>query len=282
MKTNFLPNFQRSWVAAGVASAGLTLAAVKWVSGNSKEKKAKRERAKLKNPFYDIQNEYYQNVNSANQMAQGGLPAATKDYYTNKSQQGLSAGITAINANGGNPSDISKILQTYDDGIGKISSVDAETHLNNIKYYMGVNKDLAGQKTIQWGLNVKQPHDNTLRELAAAQKAGEATKNEAYGDAMSSLSSFGTSMSGSGGFGGGSGKGTTAALGVSGGGHSSDSFRGSSHANGNSNFDTSGSNRNNNNTEQTHVADPFSNTSDDYAKYQQWLQYQQGERKGGF
>lgn len=193
------------WVAAGVASAALTLAAAKWISGNSKEKKAKKAREKLTPAFYDIQDEYYQNKNSAANMAEGGLPAATKDYYTTQSEKGLSAGIQGILQGGGNPNDISKLYQTYDDSVAKISAADAETHLNNIKYYMGVNKDLAGQKTIQWAINKQQPYLNTLKELSAAQKAGEATKNEAYGDAMSALSSFGTSMSGSGGsFGGGS------------------------------------------------------------------------------
>lgn len=196
-----------SWVAAGVASAGLTLAAVKWVGGNSKEKKAKKAREKLAQPFYNIQDEYYQNANIAGGLAQGGLPAATKDYYTNQSEKGLSAGVQGILASGGNPNDISKIFQTYDDSIGKISAVDAEQHINNIKYYMGVNKDLAGQKTIQWAINKQQPYLNTLKELSAAQKAGEATKNEAYGDALSAISSFGTSQAGGGGFGGKGGKG---------------------------------------------------------------------------
>jgi len=192
-----------SWLAAGVASAGLTLSAVKWVSGNSKEKKAKRDRAKLSTPFYDIQDEYYQNKNNAANIAEGGLPAATKDYYTTQSEKGLSAGIQGILQGGGNPNDISKLYQTYDDSVAKIASADAETHLNNIKYYMGVNKDLAGQKTIQWAINKKQPYDSLVKELNAAQKAGEATKWEAANDAMSSISSFGTSMAGGGGFGGG-------------------------------------------------------------------------------
>lgn len=277
MKTNFLANMQYSWVAAGVASAGLTLAAVKWVGGNQKEKKAKREREKLKAPFYEVQNEYYQNLNAANSMAQQGLPSATKDYYTNQSERGLSAGVEGILGSGGNPNDISKLFQTYDDGIGKISSVDAETHLNNIKYYMNVNKDLAGQKTISWAINKQQHYLNTLKELSAAQRAGEATKNEAYGDALSSLSSFGTSMAGSGGFGGK--KTTTPVSGYGGGQHSSDVFGGDSHTDG-FNFssnDSTFSNRNNE-PEQVHVADPFSNDADDYAAFQEYLDYKKNRR----
>lgn len=184
-------------VTAAAAIIGAGVGVYKILNGQSKENEAKNARARLANPFYAIQDEYYQNRNLANSMAQGGLPAATKDYYTNQSERGLSAGISAITGSGGSPNDISKIFQTYNDGIGKISAVDAEMHLNNIKYYMGVNKDLAGQKTIQWGLNVKQPHDNTLKELSGAQKAGEATKWEGVSDTLSSISSFGTAMSNS-------------------------------------------------------------------------------------
>lgn len=257
-----------SWIAAGVASAGLTLAAVKWVSGNSKEKKAKRELANLKAPFYDIQNEYFENKNQAAQLAQGGLPAATKDLYTNQTEKGLTAGIKAITGSGGNPNDVSKILQTFDDSTSKISAMDAETHINNIKYYHAVNKDLAGQKTIQWAINKQQPYLNTLKQLNAAMKAGEATKNEAYSDALSSISSFGTSMAGSGGF---SGKKTTTA-------GTNNTGNVSTYSKMFSAGDTSSPKNNNNGA----VADPFgeSGGSDD-GLYQQFLLWMQQQNSGG-
>lgn len=259
-----------SWLAAGVASAGVTLAAVKWVSGNSKEKKAKKARAALKAPFYDVQNEYYQNANSAASMAQGGLPTASKDFYTNKSQQGLSSGITAINANGGNPNDIAKIFQGYDDGIGKIATVDAETHLNNIKYYHQVNKDLAGQKTIQWAINKQQPYLNTLKELSAAQKAGEATKNEAYGDALSAVSSFGTSMAGGKGFGGGGGGKTS--------GGSIPQLNTSGTSIGQYSSEIPQRTVGTDVPQIAQVSDPFSNTQNDYAEFQQYLDFKNNRR----
>lgn len=273
-----------SWIGAGVAVGGLVLSAVKHSSGQKKEAEAKKGRANLKTPFYNIQNEYYQNVNQAASLAQGGLPSATKDYYSNKSQQGLTAGITGILSGGGNPNDISKLFKTYDDGISKIASIDAETHINNIKYYREVNKDLAGQKTIQWSINKQQPYLNTLKELSAAQKAGEATKNEATNDAMSSLTSFATSMAGRGDF----GRGTGSAGDVGGGEHGSSASAGEAGNRGASagTIGDSTSPYRKSNTEQAHtsIADPFSNTNDDYAKFQQWLQYQEqgGEKKGGF
>lgn len=248
-----------SWVAAGVASAGLTLSAVKWISGNSKEKKAKKARAALKAPLYEVQNEYQQNVNAANSMAQGGLPAATKDYYTNESQRGLSAGIKGVLGSGGNPNDIQGLLSTYDNGLSKIGAADAQAHLENIKYYMGVNKDLASQKTIQWAINKQQPYLNTLKELSAAQAAGEATKQQAANDAMSTITSFGTSMaggSGAGGFGG-------AKKSSSGGGASS--FGGTK--------ELWMANDKSSNAAPAQNTDPFGNDQNEYADYLKWKQF---------
>ncbi len=282
MRTNFLPIMQYSWVAAGVASAGLTLAAVKLVSGNNKEKKAKRAREALKAPFYQIQDEYYQNANTAASLAQGGLPSATKDYYTNQSERGLSAGIKGILGSGGNPNDISKIFQTYEDSIGKISAVDAETHLNNIKYYMGVNKDLAGQKTIQWAINKQQPYLNTLKELSAAQKAGEAQKNEAYSDAMSSISSFGTSMAGgSGGFGGGSGGGSASNYSrLFSSGSGGRTARPEREHDDNIALDST-TNRNNWDNPHSNIADPFGDTQGNDAGYEDYQNYLRWKRQYG-
>lgn len=173
--------------------AGLVSGAVKLITGNKKEQEAKAARDRLEVPFYDVQNEYYQNRNLANEAAQGGLPAATKDYYTDESQRGLSAGITGILGAGGNPNDISKLLETYDNGVAKIASSDAQTHLENIRNFMNVNKDLAGQKTTQWAINKLQPYKNNLQQINAAQIAGEATKWEGVGDFLNTAVAYGTS-----------------------------------------------------------------------------------------
>lgn len=271
------------WVAAGVASAALTLAAAKWFSGNRKEKRAKKERERLATPFYKVQDEYYKNQNLAEGVAQGGLAQPTKDYYSNQAEKGMSVGVTGILAGGGNPNDVSKLYETYDNGVEKIASADAAAHLDNIKYYMGVNKDMAAQKNIQWGLNVKQPNDNLRRELSAAQKAGEAMKWEAASDAMSAVSSFGTSVSGSGGFGknGGFGNGSGAKK------AGSDSSAGAGGGYGYKLSDSSDYTKmfsNKSVAPTPHTNDPFGNDETDFAKYQQWLQFQeqQGERKGGW
>lgn len=244
-------------VSIAAAAIGAGVGIYKIAHGAHQRNLAKKERAKLNAPFYKIQDEYLQNQHLAGTMAEGGLPAATKDYYTDESQRGLSAGIEGILGSGGNPNDIQGLLQTYDNGIDKIASADAQTHLDNIKYYMGVNKDLAGQKTIQWAINKQQPYLSTLKELSAAKSEGEAMMNSGIGDVANAGISYATGSYGGGGFGKSSTRGGTAGGGL---------FGSSSSGNGNNYLNEGSANDAKTNT----VADPFSNSDDDYKNYLMW------------
>lgn len=269
-----------SWSSAASSSANTTLGIVKYFIGNSKEKKARKALEKLKQPMYDIQDEYYQNANAANALAQGGLPTATKDYFTTQSEKGLGAGIQGILAGGGSPNDVSKIFQTYEDSIAKVSAADAQNHIENIRYWMGVNKDLAGQKTTQWALNKYQPYLNNLRQLNDAQKAGEAIKASAYDDVRGAISSFGASAGGSsmGGGGkkggGGGGSSSVAALqgansGVSEGFNFGRSGMDSSSPSDRASSDYFG-------TPGIPTNDPFGNDNQDYQDFLNWKQQRRG------
>lgn len=269
-----------TWAAVVVGVAGVGLGAYKVIKGNSNAKKAKRARERLAKPFYDIQDEYYQNKNLAGSLAQEGLPESTKDYYTQESQRGLSAGIKGVLSGGGNPNDISKLFTAYDDGIGKIGVADAQAHIDNIKYYMNVNKDLAGQKTIQWAVNKQSPYLNTLKQLNAEQFAGKEMANQGISDIASSVTSFATSQaggSGAGGFGKGSKstKGGTAGEGGTGAGGSMGSSGGGSGRafNSYSNVFKDSSNNTNNNT-PVEIADPFGNNDKEYKDYLLWKNMQ--------
>ena len=165
----------------------------KLVQGAGDVKKAKEELAGLEKPFYDIQDEYYENKNLAGTMAQSGLPAATQDYLTTESQRGLGTTIGAINQTGGNPNDYARILDVYNNSIKKTAAEDAASQIGNIKYYMGVNKDLAGQKTTQWGVNEYQPYQNKLKELTERIGAGKTNMWGGIDQAIGSVAAYGTS-----------------------------------------------------------------------------------------
>ena len=83
-------------LAIASSAMGIAAGVGQYIGAARDEKKAKAERSRLKTPFYKIQDEYFQNRNMAASAAQGGLPAATKDYLTSESERGLGTAIQGI------------------------------------------------------------------------------------------------------------------------------------------------------------------------------------------
>jgi hypothetical protein len=135
------------------------------VSGLINHKKDKAELSRLSPAFFKVQDEYQRNENQAAEMAGEGLTQSSKDFYGDMSSRGLSSGISGILAAGGDPNNISRLFDTYNTSLRKMATDDSEAHINNIKYFQQVGKDLAGQKTQQWAINEYQPYQNKLKEL---------------------------------------------------------------------------------------------------------------------
>lgn len=173
---------------------GIVKGGIQLFNSMSDLKKNESELSKLSNPFYNIQDEYYQNRNLAGELATGGMPVASKDYYTTESQRGLGAGISGTLQSGGSPNDIAKMFDVYNRSIDRTAAEDAKEHINNIQYLMGANKDLAGQKTIQWGLNEKQPYENKVRQLSANISADKQNISGGADTAIGSLGALGTGL----------------------------------------------------------------------------------------
>lgn len=188
-------------------AAGLVLGGAEFFSGLSKEKKDKQALDSLKQPFYSISSEIYQNRNLAAQQAGQGLPSATRQYETQEAQRGLGAGLDAILRSGGGVNDAALLTQGYNNQIGKIGSQDAEMHTQNLQYFMKANADLAGEKTKQWTINEYQPFEAKLKELKQNIQTDEQNKWGGLNTAVGSLSAGATSMLNSRLFGGGNQKG---------------------------------------------------------------------------
>ena len=184
--------------AGGLITAGAIgstlLGGAKAIEGFSDERKAKREMANLKTPFYKIQQEYQQNRDLAAQEAQGGMSSAAKSYLTQETQRGLGAGIGATLQGGGDVNNISKLLQGYNQQIGSTAVSDAQMHTDNINRFMERSKDLAGQKTMQWSLNEYQPYERKLNELKQRMAADKQNQFGGLSDAISGVSALGTGM----------------------------------------------------------------------------------------
>lgn len=185
---------------------GLTIAAggaqiVKGIAdffgAKSAEKKAEEERSRLKIPFYKIQDEYIQNRNIAASEAAGGLGDETKNYYTTEAQRGLGTTLNSVNMSGGSPNDAGKLLDIYSRNINRVAAEDASQKVKNIQTFFDANKELAGQKTMQWTLNEYRPYERKLKEITERISAAKTNKNNAINSAIGGLSSLGTSVSNS-------------------------------------------------------------------------------------
>lgn len=177
------------------AAVGQTLlGGAKAIEGFTDEKRAKSEMSRLKQPFYKIQSEYQQNSDLAAQEAQGGLGAGAKDYLTQETQRGLGAGIGATLQGGGDVNNIARLLQNYNQQLGSTAVADAQMHTENINRFMERNKELAGQKTMQWSLNEYQPYERKLNELKQRMAAGKQNEFGGLSDAISGVSALGTGM----------------------------------------------------------------------------------------
>lgn len=183
--------------------AGIGLGTAEFFSSMSKEKKDKADLAALKQPFYQVQDAFYQNRNIAAGQAGQGLPSSTLQYQTQESQRGLGAGLDAILRSGGGVNDAAMLTQNYNNQIGKIGSEDAQMHMQNLQYFMKANSDLAAEKTKQWTINEYQPYEAKLKELKQNIQTDEQNKWAGLSTAVGSLSATGTSTLNSKLFGGG-------------------------------------------------------------------------------
>lgn len=181
---------------AGPAAAGLGIleGGIELFSNLKKEKEAKAKLASLKDPFYTIKSEYEQNRNIAGNLAQGGLPQAELDYTTSENQRGLGASISGLLQGGGTPSSISKIFDTYTKSIDRTGAESAQQHLKNIDYYMNANKDLAGQKNIQFGFNEVRPYERKYKQYSLDKNAAEQNAYAGANQIIGSTSALGTSL----------------------------------------------------------------------------------------
>jgi hypothetical protein len=177
-----------------VAVAGLIVtggsAIYKGVKAGNAKKANEKLLANTKMPFYKIQDEYQQNRNIAANLAGGGLPDSTKNYLTTEAQRGFSAATSASNQLGGSPNDIGRLYEIYNRSIDKTAAQDAEIKINNIQNYMNVNKDLAGQKTMQWTLNELRPYERKVKQLTGNIAAEQQNVNNAVNEGASAVSSY--------------------------------------------------------------------------------------------
>lgn len=180
------------------AVGGLALGAAKFISGLSAQKSAQKSQANLKRPFLKVQDEYYQNQNIAKELATSGLPIDVTNQLARERAKGLTTSLDALKQTAGGPNAFASLNKSFDDSLLNQSSLNAQQQLKNIEYFMNVNKEVAGQKTTQFGVNELQPYENNLKQLNERIATSEQNKWEGISEGIGSLSAIGTGNSNSG------------------------------------------------------------------------------------
>lgn len=180
-------------LASDAAGLGLNLA--KLIGNAHKVKTETAELASLKQPLYQIQNEFFQNKNIAEAEAGGGLPQTVKDTLDKQRRTGLGTSISAMLQSGALPGDISKLFDIYDQSISTDAARDSEAHRQNIQMYMDAAKDLAGQKTTAWAVNEYQPYKEKLNQLTQNLATSKTNVQSAIQGIIGSLGAAGTALS---------------------------------------------------------------------------------------
>lgn len=154
-------------VVAGVGGIG------KLFSGLSQNSNANKLKNSLVRPTYNIQDQYYTNQNLAEQQAEGGLSEASKSYYGGQADRGLTAGINATLAGGGDVNSIGNLYDKYNQGNMAIAAKDSELQNDNIRYLIDRNKDLASEETKAWALNKYEPYKDQAQAATAEKNAAQ-------------------------------------------------------------------------------------------------------------
>lgn len=176
------------FTAAALVTAGI--GAYKAIKGAGDSADAKRRGMYNLRPTYDIAPEYFANQGIASNLAQGGLPDSTKNYYQTNAERGLGSSLSASLQTGGGVNSISDLYDKFDQNNRAIASADAQQKIENIKNLMAANNSLADQKTQKWVIDKYQPYLDTAKSVAAEKAQGAGEVNSGLNSIAGAVSSY--------------------------------------------------------------------------------------------
>ncbi len=176
------------FTAAALVTAGI--GAYKAIKGASDSAQAKKRGMYNIRPTYDIAPEYFANQGIASNLAQGGLPDSTKNYYETNAERGLGSSLGALLQTGGGVNSVADIYDRFDQNNRAIAAQDSQQKIENIKNLMATNNQLADQKTQKWVMDKYQPYLDTAKSVAAQKAQGAGEVNSGLNSIAGAVSSY--------------------------------------------------------------------------------------------
>lgn len=187
-----------SWIAAGIAGGSAIIKGVEGISQNSKASAIENA-----NPYpqMGVQQEYQQNVNQAQQMAQQGMPAQQYNNQLNSIGQNQAGALQTLSRSSNPGAGLASIVRQGDQATSNLNAQDAIQKNRNLLTLLQERQSLAGQKDKAWDWNFQQKYLGNLAKSQALRQSANAN----ISGALSDVTGAATSLSGLGAFGGSGG-----------------------------------------------------------------------------
>ena len=148
-------------------------------------------------PQMGVQQEYQQNVNQAQQMAQQGMPAQQYNNQLNSIGQNQAGALQTLSRSSNPGAGLASIVRQGDQATSNLNAQDAIQKNRNLLTLLQERQSLAGQKDKAWDWNFQQKY---LGNLAKSQALRQSANTNISG-ALSDVTGAATSLSGLGAFG---------------------------------------------------------------------------------
>lgn len=169
-----------SAIGLGIAGAGLIVGGVE---SDIEAHKANQIQAGLKDPTYNIPEQFYQNREIARQMAQIGLPQQQYNNATNNIDQNQAAAITALNRSGNPGAGITSVVRQGNQAKAKLDAEDAQARENNQRYFINQNAQVGNQELAKQQSDVFDKFTRDFNQMQAYRGASQQNLNNTISSA---------------------------------------------------------------------------------------------------
>ena len=156
-----------TWVAAGIASASLTVGAAQYIGGKVKQNKLEKNRSQ-----YEIPSEIAQNLSQAQVMALEGMPEESRQIAISGLKQSYSTGLSQIGTRKGGLAGVSDLYQGVNQGYQQLAAQDAAQRVANQRNLMGQRQVMADYRDQKFQFNEVNPYYEKTAESQALMGAG--------------------------------------------------------------------------------------------------------------
>ncbi len=152
----------------------------KGIEGISQNNQASAIEKKNIRPIMPVQQEYQQNVNTAQQMAQQGIPQQAYNNQVNAINQNQAGAISALN-NSANPgANLASVVRAGNSASANLNAQDAIARNKNTLALLQQRGILAGAKQNAWNYNYADKYSENLAKSQALRGAGAQNINGAF------------------------------------------------------------------------------------------------------